>query len=115
MSMSSSSQRSPGGPSSKVSRSDDLDEDEVQSMQFKIILLGDGAVGKVLGWRTMDYFCGLCTPDIIWNYILAKQETFHQHHNIMEVIQIKEYFHDPVLRTSIFQLSADINREEVCR
>jgi hypothetical protein len=52
----SSSQRSPGGPSSKASRSDEVDEDEVQSMQFKIILLGDGAVGKVFGSRTTDFF-----------------------------------------------------------
>lgn len=32
---------------SKISDVHDLEEDEVRSMQFKIILLGDGAVGKV--------------------------------------------------------------------
>jgi GTPase SAR1 family protein len=32
---------------SKISDVNEMEEDEVRSMQFKIILLGDGAVGKV--------------------------------------------------------------------
>ena len=82
----SSSQRSPGGPSSKVSKSDDIDEDEVQSMQFKIILLGDGAVGKVLGSRITNFFSSLYISDTIWTSILAKQWTRYQHHNIVKAI-----------------------------
>lgn len=34
---------------------DSKEDDEVRSMQFKIILLGDGAVGKVIMQNLMHY------------------------------------------------------------
>ena len=39
----------------KTTDSDEKDEDEVHSLQYKIILLGDGAVGKVILHLTLEY------------------------------------------------------------
>lgn len=46
---------------SKISDINQLEEDEVRSMQFKIILLGDGAVGKVK-WKSIN--ASLDTPSV---------------------------------------------------
>jgi Ras family len=46
---------------SKISDVNELEEDEVRSMQFKIILLGDGAVGKV---RRKSVDASLDTPAV---------------------------------------------------
>ena len=43
---------------------DSKEDDEVRSMQFKIILLGDGAVGKVIMQNLMLYSWRLLTSDI---------------------------------------------------
>lgn len=45
-------------------------EDEVHSMQFKIILLGDGAVGKVLHRNEHVYTCTYMYGQIsIYDYV----------------------------------------------
>lgn len=43
----------------KTTDSDEKDEDEVHSLQYKIILLGDGAVGKVILHSTLEYAIAL--------------------------------------------------------
>ena len=112
----------------KTTDSDEKDEDEVHSLQYKIILLGDGAVGKVILHLTLEYPLALalfpwehsfrCNIFELWSNRHSIQSTratkLSKFHLANDLSKIRTENWSPVAKP-IFIFCTDIHSNEVFR